>query len=254
MERQNRHWVASRKSHTAALPDNSTVHTSWVVNAMVFPSSMPAGHVSRTATEERMATGNTPSPTPASRFKQHILDHLRPLAVAAVGFLKLDRDVVAETAREPPPLAWALGLVLVSAASWGAGFHSWRMVLVRPTLVLLWLFLATALARREGGHGSFLLLLRAFSVVMVVDVVAILGPLGQMLVVLVTFWWVVILGAVLEEQHDLGGTPATRAAIKAFVAALGILLVVAMVDAGIRGRNKWGSGDDVPQGAARPQD
>lgn len=202
-----------------------------------------------------MAAAPPPPQTSAPGVGTRILETLKVLAQASFGVLKMDRDVVAETVRNPPPLPWAVGLYVLSAVSWGVGFHSWRMVFLRPLLVLGWLLAATLLARKEGGAGRFVGLLRAFSVVVMVDAVVVVGAVGQMAVVLVTAWWVMILAAMVEEQHELGATPAVKISLKALMVSLGVLLLLATVDAKIRGQYKWFTPEDgqaAPQGTTKP--
>jgi len=160
----------------------------------------------------------------------------------ALRLYKLDRDAMGELVASPPPLRVALAILAVGAVGFAIGFHRWNMLLIRPLSIVVWLGVTHAVAKGAGGKGSYLSLLRAFSVLTVVDVVAVVGPLGQVVVVLGTLYAAFILSGLVEEHYDVGGTTPLKAVGIGLVVTFALVVGLSMVDAAIRGQGRWGSG------------
>ena len=198
-----------------------------------------------------MPPESPPPPSARPNLGNRLWQQLQPVLADGYRVTRMDRDAIQAVLARPLPWPWAAGILAVGGVAWGLGFHSWSAVLLRPGFLLLWLLFTTVLARREGGNAAFPELVRAFVLVAVLDTAAILGPVGQVVVVVGTLWWVVILAAMVEELHGLGDGLAIRASVKGLLGALAVLGLLGVVDARVRGEYRWGTQEGQQEAPAR---
>jgi hypothetical protein len=209
-----------------------------------MPAPQPPERKPSTPAQRAAPGASTPAPAggpAAPGAAARAWERLKPILDVALRLYKLDRDAMGELVASPPPLRVALAILAVGAVGFAIGFHRWNMLLIWPLSIVVWLGVTHAVAKGAGGKGSYLSLLRAFSVLTVVDVVAVVGPLGQVVVVLGMLYAAFILSGLVEEHYDVGGTTPLKAVGIGLVVTFALVVGLSMVDAAIRGQGRWGS-------------
>lgn len=182
-----------------------------------------------------------PAATPGPGAGAKAWERAKPILDAAFRLYKLDRDAMGEMVQNPPSMQVTAIILALGAVGFAVGFHRWNMLLLRPLSIVVWVAVTHAMALRAGGKGEFSPLLRAFSILTVVDILAVIGPLGQVVVVIGTLYAAFILTGLVEEHYGVGGTTQFKCVVVGFAATFALVVMFSLVDAAIRGQSRWGS-------------
>lgn len=164
----------------------------------------------------------------------------------SVQLLKVEADAFARaiggTGWKVPAVLWA-----ASGVAFGLGSGSIRTALLRVIGLAAWLFFAHVLAQRQGGKGRLQTLFVVGGLVLLPDVVASLGTVGVLAAGLATLWYAMVFAALLEREYQMGSGLALRVVLKGAALAFAMLVLLSVMDAGVRGAKKW-ERPDLPPG------